>query len=290
MLNGDIVIFYAKGRLVMTGEVYLKKQSPNLALAMWPPDDNGNPWQYTFFIKNLKYISIPITVFNAAVGYKYNNIVQGFTYLGSEKIERIINQYGSVEKLLGIFTDENSEEAPGKIDKLYVNIPRSVTPVIHDAPRLVPVIRYEKTSSKKPKKIDYLARNKNNSITGSKGEELVLNIERKKLMQANKNDLAKKVRRVSTEDDTLGYDILSYDADGKERYIEVKSSSSINKFMRFYVSSNEYAIGKTKNNYFIYFVEDVNSDSPQVTVINNPMDESKFLIKPDGYIFEAENK
>src|SRR5665213_2648964 len=55
---GDTVIFYAKGRLVMSGEVYYKQHNPQLALAMWPRDEHGNPWEYTFFIKNLRYISI----------------------------------------------------------------------------------------------------------------------------------------------------------------------------------------------------------------------------------------
>ena len=56
MQIGDTVIFYAQGVLVMTGEVYLKKHSSEMALKMWPPDDNGKPWEYTFFLKNLKYI------------------------------------------------------------------------------------------------------------------------------------------------------------------------------------------------------------------------------------------
>ncbi len=78
---GDTVIFYAQGKLVMTGEVYFKAHSAALALAMWPPDENGNPWEYTFFLRNLRYLSIPMAVFNTAAGYKSNYVVQGFSAL-----------------------------------------------------------------------------------------------------------------------------------------------------------------------------------------------------------------
>jgi len=85
---GDIVIFYAKGTLIMTGEVYFKKHSPQLALAMWPPDEKGHPWEYTFFLRNLKYVSLPMKAFNAMVGFKSNYIVQGFIQLKEKRIKK----------------------------------------------------------------------------------------------------------------------------------------------------------------------------------------------------------
>ncbi|MBL1433960.1 DUF3883 domain-containing protein [Candidatus Wolfebacteria bacterium] len=291
MQDGDLVIFYANKRLVMTGEVYLKKHSPDLALTLWPPDDQGNPWEYVFFIKNMKYISMPISVFNSAVGWKENNVVQGFTYLLNERVKGITDKYGSVEKMLELFTDNNSEEIPLESEKLYVNVPKETQPIIIKKVNLTPKLKTETNTTDKthhsPKKIDHVARNKKNSITGSKGEELVLSIERRCLEEAGKKDLAIRVSRVSIDDDSLGYDILSFDLDGNKKYIEVKTSVSKGGSVRFYVSLNEYGIGKNKENYFIYFVEDINSNSPTVTIIENPMDDSLFLIKPDGYIFEA---
>ncbi|MFA6000281.1 MAG: DUF3883 domain-containing protein [Candidatus Paceibacterota bacterium] len=289
MKTGDTVIFYAKGVLVMTGEVYFKKHSPEMALAMWPADDNGNPWEYTFFLKNLKYISIPIKVFNAAVGFKLNYIVQGFTQLKEERINKIKDQYGSMESMFGLFKDPNSAEIPTINDKLYVNVSNEIIPIIIENQKLTPKIVKEKTGKRSNnKKIDYALRNKNNSIIGSRGEEIVLREEKGKLEKIGLKDLAQKVKRMSVDDDTLGYDILSFDVDGKEKYIEVKTSSSSKDSMRFFVSLNEYSIGKDKENYFIYFVENIDTNQPKITIIKNPIDSSKFSIQPDGYIFEAE--
>ena len=58
--------------------------------------------------------------------------------------------------------------------------------------------------------------------------------------------------------------------------------------MRFYLSSNEMAKGKELNNYYIYFVDGVNTDSPRITPINEPFSGNKFLISTDTYLFEAE--
>src|SRR5689334_11000774 len=77
---GDKVIFYARDELVMVGEVYFKQHHPELALAMWPPDEKGNPWEYTFFLKNLVYIKLPMKAFNAIAGYKPSFIIQGFMH------------------------------------------------------------------------------------------------------------------------------------------------------------------------------------------------------------------
>jgi hypothetical protein len=292
MAIGDTVIFCAKGILVMTGEVYMKKHSPELALSMWPPDDKGKPWEYTFFLKNIRYISVPMKVFNSAAEYKQNFIIQGFIQLKSERIANITKHYGSVDSLLHLFEDPNSEESPTTNDKLYINVPEEVHPIVINRPDLEPKILIDKKLKvRSKKKIDYVLRNKNNAILGSKGEELVLKYEKDYLEKEGYLDLAKRVTRVSLDDDTLGYDILSFEIDGRDKLIEVKTSGLVNNVsIRFYVTTNEYNVGKDRSDYFIYYIESVNSLQPHITIIEEPMDKSKFLIQPDGYIFEAARK
>jgi hypothetical protein len=289
MKEGDSVIFSSKGVLVMVGEVYLKKHSPQLALALWPPDEKNNPWSYTFFLKNIRYISIPIKVFNITVGYEPNYVVQGFTILKEDKVKKILEKYGSVEEMLGLFEDNNSVEIPKTGERVYMNLSEDLNPLILRDEHLIPKAEGEKIYTKTAKKkIDYQLKNLNNSVTGNKGEEIVLKIERENLRNAGLNELADKVDRVSSKDDTVGYDILSYDKDGKEKYIEVKASAQTGSTVRFFVSLNEYNIGMKKDNYYIYYVQDINSEQPKVSIIKNPMDNSKFLIQPEGYIFEAQ--
>jgi hypothetical protein len=292
MQPGDLVFFYAKHKFVMAGEVYFKKHDPDLALAMWPPDEHGNPWAYTFFLRNPKYISIPIRVFNDAVGYKTNNVIQRFTHLKPDKISRILHQYGTIEKMMGLFSDEHSPEVPKENERLYVNVPRGIEPIIIQAAAFTPLASLPQVKGKtmKAKKIDYALRNRQNSITGSRGEEVVMRIERKRLVDGGRRDLAGRIERKSMDDDTLGYDILSFETDGRERLIEVKATIKGGDPVRFFVSSNEFRIGKTVSNFFIYLVENANTEKPRVTIIKNPIDETRFSVQPDGYIFQATRK
>jgi hypothetical protein len=287
---GDTVIFYAKGEFVMSGEVYFKQHSPALALAMWPPDENGNPWEYTFFLKNLKYFQLPMRAFNWITGYKSNFIIQGFMELKGEAFKNILKQYGSIEEMLNTFTSSVSSEAPKTNEKLYVNVETDIEPVIVEIPSLKPKTIENPLSIKKQlsKKIDYIASNKSKAITGSKGEAIVLEAEIKRLNSVGRGDLAAEVRRVSMTDDNLGYDISSFNNDGTVRYIEVKATSSdLKGSVRFYLSANEMRKSQDLDSYFIYFIDAVNTKNPRITMITPPFEE-QFLVSTDTYILEAE--
>lgn len=109
---------------------------------------------------------------------------------------------------------------------------------------------------KTPRILDWEAINKKRKITGLRGEEIVLTLEQEYLKSIERNDLAKKVKHVSIDQgDGLGYDILSFFPDGKEKYIEVKASAkSINN--GYYLSRNELNfLSEHKNAAFIYRVQ-----------------------------------
>lgn len=75
-----------------------------------------------------------------------------------------------------------------------------------------------------PVQRDYLAREANNRSLGAAGEVFALRFERWRLRQLGAGELAERVEHVSaTEGDGLGYDIRSFEHDGCERYIEVKT-------------------------------------------------------------------
>jgi len=74
-----------------------------------------------------------------------------------------------------------------------------------------------------------------------------------------KAELAKKARHVSREDgDGAGYDILSFDLSGNEKYIEVKTTSDdIN--TPFIVTKNELKFSEIySDNFYIYIVYNFN--------------------------------
>ena len=90
-----------------------------------------------------------------------------------------------------------------------------------------------------PIKRDYLAIESRNRSLGQAGEEFVFRYEQWRLAHIGKVDLAERVEHVSqTKGDGLGYDILSFDANGRERFIEVKTTA-FGKDTPFFVSKNE---------------------------------------------------
>jgi hypothetical protein len=88
---------------------------------------------------------------------------------------------------------------------------------------------------------DYLAQEARNRSLGRSGEQLVVEIERQRLEAAGKRRLAERIEHVAaTKGDGLGFDILSFENDGRERLIEVKTTS-FGSLTPFYVSRNELA-------------------------------------------------
>ncbi|WP_220636542.1 DUF3883 domain-containing protein [Georgfuchsia toluolica] len=88
-------------------------------------------------------------------------------------------------------------------------------------------------------KCDYLEREARNASLGTVGEEFVMNFEHFRLRSLGHKALADKVEHVAkTKGDGLGFDILSFEASGRERFIEVKTTA-FGKETPFYVSRGE---------------------------------------------------
>jgi len=92
-----------------------------------------------------------------------------------------------------------------------------------------------------PAKRDYLAQEARNRSLGRAGELFVAELEVRRLHAAGKRKLADRVEHVAaTHGDGLGYDILSFEENGRERLIEVKTTT-FGQRTPFYVSRNELA-------------------------------------------------
>ncbi len=105
---------------------------------------------------------------------------------------------------------------------------------------------------------------------GVRGEEIVLNHERKRLRAAGRKDLAENVDWISPRQPFLGYDILSYEVDGTVKYIEVKSTTGAGR--RFPMSANEWNVATTKKDrYYILRVTSVDGDHPFIEELRDPV-------------------
>lgn len=99
------------------------------------------------------------------------------------------------------------------------------------------------------------------------------------------NSLAEKVERISLKSDAYGYDILSFNGDKSERYIEVKATRAKPGTANFFLTFNELKTANEKqDNYYIYMVYDILSTNPKIWIISNP-----FSPKNENVIMEPVN-
>lgn len=125
--------------------------------------------------------------------------------------------------------------------------------LVVEAPKTLGVIQ-DKGPDYAPKRIasqrDYLAQEARNAALGEAGELLVLEYEEHRLRLAGKKTLANRIEHVAkTQGDGLGYDILSFDTSGKERFIEVKTTAFA-KETPFYASRNEVSFSEDAHDFF----------------------------------------
>jgi hypothetical protein len=104
---------------------------------------------------------------------------------------------------------------------------------------------------------DYLANHAANQELGLLGELLVIQMEKERLIAIERPDLADQVRHVSVqENDTAGYDVLSFDFEGKKQFIEVKTTRGPAD-SDFFISANELVFAATHaSSYRLYRLYD----------------------------------
>ncbi|MEY2520802.1 MAG: hypothetical protein QOF24_2561 [Verrucomicrobiota bacterium] len=109
-------------------------------------------------------------------------------------------------------------------------------PVREESPSRI----HEETVPKiQPGRRNYLEIEARNRSLGRAGEDLVLRFEHERLTRIGERTLAGRIQIVSrTLGDHLGYDIVSFEADGRERLIEVKTTR-FGAMTPFFASRNE---------------------------------------------------
>jgi hypothetical protein len=126
-------------------------------------------------------------------------------------------------------------------------------------------------------KFDPVARDYRNRTLGSAGEAFVLDVERKRLAQADRPDLARQLRWVAAEDgDGAGYDVRSFDLSGRERLIEVKTTKGAAR-TPFFLTRNEHDLaGERPDSWRLYRVH-LFAQAPRIFTIAPPLSEALHL-------------
>lgn len=129
---------------------------------------------------------------------------------------------------------------------------------------------------------DFLAQEQRNRSLARAGELFVIQYEIRRLRDAGAGVYADALEHVAAEHGGGGgYDIHSYDADGRDRYIKVKTT----RFRRetpFFVTAHEIAMAALhREHYWLYRVFDFRGE-PRLYCINGPLNE-RFRLQPTAY-------
>lgn len=206
----------------LKGESYVKAEYRRELL---PRLDKRSKGAAEFKFQNVSAVLVEL-------GYPY---VEGYKPLSNyqtllqESVTALLDDYSSLQSHL----DDLAEVQP----QLNVESTPSFDSILVDPPkeRLKP----SASNSRVGRKVNFIEREQKNRALGTAGEKYILTLEKKRLTDSGRQDLADKIEWVAnTQGDGLGFDILSYEHGGDERYIEVKTTTQ-GKSMPFYVSANE---------------------------------------------------
>jgi hypothetical protein len=148
------------------------------------------------------------------------------------------------------------------------------------------------SKKKKETKIDYSIRSKNFKRIGDRGEQIVLRAERKFLEDNGRKDLSELIKHVSEKDDSVGYDILSYNLDDSQKFIEVKSTLRRIGLSNMFLTANELEVCENNDNYHFYIVYEVGGSRPKIWKVKGSdlINDINILKKPVLYKLDLKTK
>jgi len=121
------------------------------------------------------------------------------------------------------------------------------------------------------RKFDPVERDHRNRSLGRAGEEFVINVERRRLSEADRKELARKIRWISEEEgDGAGYDVLSFDLTGRERLLEVKTTNGAAR-TPFFLTRNECSLAEERPSDWCIYRVHLFSKDPKIFTINPPL-------------------
>jgi hypothetical protein len=122
------------------------------------------------------------------------------------------------------------------------------------------------------RKFDPVQRDHRNRNLGKAGEAFVVEVERQRLAEVNRVDLADRVRWIADEDgDGAGYDVLSFNQLGHERLIEVKTTNGASQ-TPFFLTRNERALSEERTSDWCIYRVHLFAKSPRIFCISPPLE------------------
>lgn len=90
---GDVVLFAADKKITSSAVVASKFTSERLAKHLWDVNSEGVTWKYMYSLDEIRSLDITYEEFNEIVGYKSNNVIQGFTVMDEGKSSLFLDHF-----------------------------------------------------------------------------------------------------------------------------------------------------------------------------------------------------
>jgi hypothetical protein len=183
----------------------------------------------------------------ASIEFKHRNISAVLERLGLQKIKGYLPAHNFQAAIIDAIERYLVSNPAAQHPEILLNgLSEQPQLFVGSPPSLLPIAPLSKNMERLVRKFNPVERDFRNRKLGRDGEELVVQFERQRLQQLDRSDLAKKIRWISEEDgDGAGYDILSFDEKGKERFLEVKTTVGSD-ITPFYVTRNELSFSSER--------------------------------------------
>ncbi len=226
-----------------------------------------------------------------SVEYKYQNLSavlleHGLPYVPGYKpasnyqrlLASTVNEYLDAHPELFRLIEERLRAVP--------DVPTVCDPVrvFHDPPEVREAVGRAMDAVLRVARVNWLVREARVRRLGRNGELWVVELERRRLRAGGRPALADRVEHVAqTRGDGAGFDVRSFDFDGSERFIEVKTTQ-FGVYTPFFVTRNELECSReAPERYWLYRVHDFGR-APGIYVRRGPLDRGFHL---DPWEFRA---
>lgn len=178
-------------------------------------------------------------------GYKPRWNFQG---LLRDVVEERVYGMPELARVVASVVDQPAFKPTGFADILAIQVPPPV-----QARKRETAVQEDDFPPRVSKRRNFLEMEVRNRSLGNSGEMLAVEFEYERLLRAGQRKLAEKIEHVSASTgDGLGFDILSFETDGRERLVEVKTTR-FGAMTPFFASKNEVETSEERSSeYHVY--------------------------------------
>ena len=297
-----------EGKTIEMSDAYLKIRNLD---EIWANDDKVIEYLVAHYAKEVKRLPLQILGYlttrkdEKKLKRKYKNYnikyeKYRFIKLLQRAQDAVLNEskttVESVETVVSQTDNKNSAITHDKtnLDILDAPITESAEEIelnIADSQTITSKSKSNSNKVRTKEDINYSEQQAISQKIGDRGEELVLRNEIEKIKQWGLPDeILSKVRRVSLESDDYGFDILSFDKDGNERYLEVKTTKSNGKNFSFILTKNEFEQAKKYGNKYSFVIVFDILNNPHIWYMGNPFVEEPYKVKIQPFQYRVDVK